>query len=158
MYKKKYTEAERKAYKAKRDDLNAKIREAIASGAIPTGYVSMKGHVYSAWNAWGLSLSGAPKGIYGTFKQWKDAGRMVRKGEHGHSIAFVSRDDDAGYTETDGEKTTTRATFKAYTVFEEGQTEIINQGLAFENAPPKRVTVTGALVVGATTEAVSVPF
>ena len=154
----KYTEAKRAARKAERLKLSAKIREALKSGDIPSGYVSQAGYVYSAWNAWGLSLQNAPRGIYGTFNQWKDAGRMVRKGEHGYSIASVSRDEDAGYVETANGKSQTRATFRSYTVFEEGQTEIINQGLAFENAPPKRVTATGALVVGATTEAVSVPF
>jgi len=159
----KYTEAQRAKKRAERQALTAKVREAVKAGVIPTGYVSARGHVYSPWNASMLALQGAPAGVYATFKQWQESGRMVMKGQHGFAIAFVSRDEDAGYVETrknaDGKETSTvRATFRTYTVFEEGQTEIIDASLAFQNVPPVSVTSTGALAVGQTTEVIPCPF
>ena len=75
--------------------------------------------------------------IIGGFRQWKKAGRFVRKGEHGFSIWAPT--DKGGETETellppaDGAADTERPRFILVTVFDVAQTEAAESEAENEN-------------------------
>ena len=82
--------------------------------------ISVEGKTYSPMNTFLLANQYPIGGVFGGFKQWREQGRTVKKGEHGFSIMFPTK-----FKDKDGEEGNTRFYFG--TVFEERQTEVIKK-------------------------------
>jgi len=83
---------------------------------------SIAGKTYSATNTCLLAYQQAPKGVFGGFNQWKQAGRTVKKGEKSFKIFFPAK--PKKNKERDGENENARPLhFFLASVFHESQTE-----------------------------------
>jgi len=78
-------------------------------------YISIKGHLYQGYNKLFLYMSAEP-GVFGTFKQWIQEKRKVKKWEHGVKIAVPIFED--------AEKTKIKFV-KQVSIFNKLQTEAI---------------------------------
>ena len=85
------------------------------------GYHSIDGHTYSRTNqcflAFQTSFNDNIQGTFAGFKQWKNAGRTVKKGEHGYMIWFP-----AGFKNQDNDIVEVTHYYTT-TVFDISQTE-----------------------------------
>ena len=76
-------------------DLNPDQRQALVEGV---GVVTVEGRSLSLNNQILLAFQHPKAAIVGGFQQWKKAGRIVRKGEHGSIIWFptnVKKEEDS---------------------------------------------------------------
>ena len=89
------------------------------------GVATIEGRQLSIHNACLLACQRPDATMVGGFNQWKSAGRMVRKGEHGLMIwAPVRHAENAPAVEPQpGELTSERPRFVMVTVFDVAQTE-----------------------------------
>ena len=119
------TLAQKEAAKAKRQrirDLAKKIAAMSVEeqGQLTKGNIAtIEGHALSIVNQCLVAMQGCRSNVVGGFNQWKKAGRMVRKGEHGHSIwipTVHTKEDDNG-------RETNETGFVLGTVFGIDQTE-----------------------------------
>lgn len=99
-------------------------RKAIAD---KIGLHNIEGHVFSDRNQCLIAFQSGAQQIQGTlggFKQWVDAGRVVKKGEHGFIIWFpVNRK-----TINDNGEEVDETQFYLATVFDISQTEPLEKG------------------------------
>lgn len=130
------TKAQRDAAKAKRERMRELAKEVSALSAEQRdeiaaryGIVTIEGHKLSGFNATFVAYQAAGQTvtIVGGFRQWKRAGRSVRKGEHGFSIWFPQRVKvkDKNGDETDETETVENGYCSLGTVFDISQTEPI---------------------------------
>ena len=96
-------------------DMSESDRAALVGGGVAT----IEGHALSMFNQC-LVLSQMPATVVGGFKQWRKAGRCVRKGEHGAAIWIPI---GSIVDEKTGKE---RAKFTIGTVFDISQTDPIN--------------------------------
>ena len=96
------------------------------------GIVTAEGHLLTPYNQCFLvAQSPINFTVVGGFRQWKKAGRIVRKGEHGFLILVPSKqkDDDSNNEISSDED----VKFYSATVFDISQTESISDSLKAEN-------------------------
>ena len=99
--------------------------------------VTIEGHRLSMHNAVMVALQRQGVSIVGGFRQWRQAGRIVRKGEHGQAIWVPIGDgkpkEDAEQ-DADAEQTEERQRprFMLATVFDIGQTKPLEVAVAAE--------------------------
>jgi len=96
--------------------LSVQEREELARKA---GILTVEGRSLSLTNQCLLALQCPGVTVVGGYKQWKTAGRQVKKGEHGHLIWFPSTKKD----ETEESEDETR--FFMGTVFDIAQTDAV---------------------------------
>ena len=105
-------------------EMSEEQRQAVANKC---GIVTVEGHLLTPHNQCFLvAQSEINYTIVGGFQQWKKAGRIVRKGEHGFLILVPSKQKDENEIDNyiaDDED----VKFYTATVFDISQTEPINQ-------------------------------
>jgi hypothetical protein len=119
--------------------LSKEERQAIAD---KYGYHSIDGHFYSITNQCllGYQTIGdhSIQGTFGGFNQWKKAGRVVSKGQHGFTIWVP-----IGPKDKDTDMTTEAVKYILITVFDISQTEPMNaKGMEMPyNVEPEPIAV-----------------
>ena len=130
------TEAQKQAAKLRREKFRG-IVKAIAgmpeSDRIALSQkvvaATVEGHVLSLHNQCLLAVQCPHVTVVGGFRQWKEQGRTVRRGEHGHMIwvpityGEKNGDDTPQPSEIDGEEKNIGGRFLMGTVFDISQTE-----------------------------------
>jgi len=106
-------------------DMPEADREALAAKIV--GIVTVEGHVLSLHNMALLALQNPHVTIVGGFRQWINAGRAVRKGEHGLMIWVPISKPKDGVEVPDGAEAPTETRFLIGTVFDVSQTDEIEQ-------------------------------
>ena len=107
-------------------EMTEEQRQAIAD---KFGIVTVEGHLLTAHNQCFLvAQSQINFTIVGGYKQWKKAGRSVRKGEHGFYIFVPSKqkEDEANPDVNNSDET---PFFFTVVVFDISQTELITEGI-----------------------------
>lgn len=127
--KRTYTAAQKAAFDERRAAVRALARdiskmtdgERSALAARLPGIATIEGRNLSVFNSCLLAAQCPQATVVGGFRQWKNAGRAVRKGEHGHAIWIPTktRADQAA------EKDAGELQFMLGTVFDVSQTEEI---------------------------------
>ncbi|MEW6701549.1 MAG: ArdC family protein [Bacteroidota bacterium] len=107
-------------------EMSEEQRQAIAE---KYGIATVEGHLLTPHNQCFLvAQSEINFTVVGGFQQWKKAGRIVRKGEHGFLILVPSKNNDAENAEMVSDDEYVR--FFSATVFDISQTEVIEQSEA----------------------------
>lgn len=126
------TPEQKAAAKARRERIRvmmqnaAKMTDAERAALVPAGIVTNEGRHLSPLNSVLVMMQlGAAATIVGGFRQWKNAGRSVRKGEHGAGIYVPIAAGRAEPTAADLEADSAggRPRFTIGTVFDITQTE-----------------------------------
>jgi antirestriction protein ArdC len=82
-------------------------------------------NILSLWAA--AQASGYPAGIWGTYRQWRELGAQVRRGERGHLVVFWKISDRNGGDAQDGDEDhdepARRLFARGYTVFNAAQVD-----------------------------------
>lgn len=128
------SKAKAEARKAKRLMLAAAYKAKTMHEAL-TCYLSIFDHSYSVRNSELLKLQGCPAGRCGGFQQWRNVGRVVRKGQTGYDImvplkpkTVAAKPETAAATKTETEEKTPDIYFTWCAVFHENQTEPLTVG------------------------------
>jgi len=130
------TEAQREAAKARREKFRGIVKTIAGMPEADRIALSQKvvaanveGHVLSLHNQCLLAVQCPHVTVVGGFRQWREQGRTVRRGEHGHMIwvpvtyGEKNGDDTPQPSEIDGEEKKTGVRFLIGTVFDISQTE-----------------------------------
>jgi hypothetical protein len=125
--KKHATESQKQAARERREKLAAMAKQIAAmppedrAKLAAQGVATIEGHALSLKNAMLLIMQRAQVSVVGGFRQWKQAGRIVRKGEKALALWIpVSRKE----TDESGEETVNPG-FRIANVFDISQTEEI---------------------------------
>jgi len=125
--KKHATESQKQAAKERREKLAAMAKQIAAmppedrAKLAAQGVATIEGHALSLKNAMLLIMQRAQVSVVGGFRQWKQAGRIVRKGEKALALWIpVSRKE----TDESGAETVNPG-FRIANVFDISQTEEI---------------------------------
>ena len=125
--KKHATESQKQAAKERREKLAAMAKQIAAmppedrAKLAAQGVATIEGHALSLKNAMLLMMQRAQVSVVGGFRQWKQAGRVVRKGEKALALWIpVSRKE----TDESGAETVNPG-FRIANVFDISQTEEI---------------------------------
>lgn len=146
---KKLTEAQRAAAKARREKFRVYVKklasmpeaDRLQLAARLPALATVEGHVLSLHNQILVAMQKPDATLVGGFRQWKQHGRAVKKGEHGIMIWVPvmpgSGDEDIPQPdEVDGKSSDDRPRFIMGTVFDVSQTcEIGDAGGAGANQP-----------------------
>lgn len=135
-----FTEEQKQQYRAEKRERIKQIRSTLAlmsedqrkALAEKFGIVTVEGHSLTPHNQCFLvAQSPINFTVVGGFRQWKKAGRIVRKGEHGFLILVPSKqkDDNSNNEITSDED----VKFYSATVFDISQTDSISDSLKAEN-------------------------
>ena len=121
------TESQKQAARERREKLAAMAKQIAAmppedrAKLAAQGVATIEGHALSLKNAMLLIMQRAQVSVVGGFRQWKQAGRIVRKGEKALALWIpVSRKE----TDESGEETVNPG-FRIANVFDISQTEEI---------------------------------
>ena len=130
------TEAQKEAAKLRREKFRGIVKAIAAMPENDRVTLSRKvlaanvdGHVFSPCNQMLLAMQCPSATIVGGFRQWREQGRTVRRGEHGQMIwvpityGEKNGDDTPQPSEIDGEEKKTGTRFIVGTVFDVSQTE-----------------------------------
>lgn len=125
--KKHVTEAQKQAARERREKLAAMAKQIAAmspedrAALAAQGVATIEGHALSLKNTLLLIMQRAQVSVVGGFRQWKQAGRVVRKGEKALALWIpVTRKE----TDESGEETVNPG-FRLANVFDISQTEEI---------------------------------
>lgn len=127
---------------------NAKAASAAGAGpSLPRN--ALTGRSYSGVNVlllWGAVIAGGyPSQSWLTFRQAREAGGSVIKGERGQSVVYADRftpEEEKARAEREGGEAKTVPFLKRFTVFNIAQCEGLRPGLALDPAPlPERAIV-----------------
>lgn len=125
--KKQITESQKQAAKERREKLAAMAKQIAAmppedrAKLAGQGVATIEGHALSLKNAMLLIMQRAQVSVVGGFQQWRQAGRIVRKGEKALALWIpVTRKE----TDESGEETVNPG-FRIANVFDISQTEEI---------------------------------
>ena len=134
------TEAQKQAAKARREKFRGIVKAIAGMPESDRTELSRKilaanvdGHVFSLCNQMLLAMQCPSATIVGGFRQWREQGRTVRRGEHGHMIwvpltyGEKNGDDTPQPSEIDGEEKKTGVRFLIGTVFDVSQTEALGE-------------------------------
>ncbi len=123
--KKQITESQKQAARERREKLAAMAKQIAAmppedrAKLAAQGVATIEGHALSLKNAMLLIMQRAQVSVVGGFRQWKQAGRIVRKGEKALALWIpVSRKE----TDESGAETVNPG-FRIANVFDISQTE-----------------------------------
>ena len=130
MSKRRVATAEQKAKAKERRSLMRRLAQRVSKMTedervrlVGEGWpVTIEGHRLSMHNACMLACQRQGVSVVGGFRQWRQAGRIVRKGEHGQAI-WVPISNGKPEQDADAERTEERPRFILATVFDIAQTK-----------------------------------
>ena len=113
--------AERKAKQATLRERMTRLTDQEKAALAARGMIAtVEGRILSAHNSYLLYLQHEAPSVVGGFNQWKAAGRVVSKGQHGLAIWIP-----CGSKDKDTDEVTEPDYFHVATVFDISQTEVI---------------------------------
>ena len=129
------------------------------AGGMPTSLSTGKAYrgvnVIALWAS--AHANGYSSSVWGTFKQWKAQGVMVRKGEKGSKVVFWRQIEVSDTSDTDGEQSRFIPICKAYTVFNaeqvDGADNVLPRDDSVDNAEDGAETIANAEALIASTGA-----
>lgn len=128
MARPKRSEAERAEWHAKLKELAERVRalstDEQAAMAAEAGTITAEGRALSPFNSIFLAMqAGRPLAQVGGFRQWQNAGRMVRAGQHAAGYIWVPLTGKKTEPGAQGETEAERTRFRMVPVFDVSQTE-----------------------------------